>query len=295
VTVAQYTSFLNAVADTDLYGLYNANMETDLRIAGIARSGSDGSYTYSVIGSPNHPVTYVSWGDAARFSNWLDNGQPTGAQGPGTTESGAYALNGLTTTDGLRMVTRNGGAQWFLPSENEWYKAAFHQPAAQGGDVDNYWNYAMRTNSVPYSDQSPGNTPDNTRVANFFRYDGLANGYDDGFAVTGESTPSIDTQNYLTDVGAYSSSPSYYGTFDQGGNVFGWNDTLIYANSFGNRGGAWSSPSDYIDANFRSWNNPPTESRHIGFRVASIVPEPSVLAQLLCAIALLNTRLRKMR
>ena len=62
VTVGQYTAFLNAVAATDTYGLYHPSMATDLNIAGIARSGVSGSYTYSVIGSPNKPVTYVSWG-----------------------------------------------------------------------------------------------------------------------------------------------------------------------------------------------------------------------------------------
>ena len=67
VTVGQYTAFLNAVAATDTYALYNTSMATDLNIAGIARSGVSGSYSYSVIGSANQPVTYVSWGDAARF------------------------------------------------------------------------------------------------------------------------------------------------------------------------------------------------------------------------------------
>ena len=47
----------------------------------IQRSGSSGSYTYSVAADwANRPVNYVSWGDAARFANWLHNGQPTGAK-----------------------------------------------------------------------------------------------------------------------------------------------------------------------------------------------------------------------
>src|SRR4051812_40891249 len=50
VTVEQYSEFLNAVASTDTYALYNTNMATDLNIAGIVRNGAAGSYTYSVIG-----------------------------------------------------------------------------------------------------------------------------------------------------------------------------------------------------------------------------------------------------
>src|SRR5262249_10602670 len=209
VTVGQYTAFLNAVAATDTYGLYTSYMATDPSV-GIAQSCSP-NCTYSVIGSPNHPITYVRWGGAARFANWLHNGQPTGAEGPGTTETGAYTLNGATTEAALMAVARNAGAKWFIPTENEWYKAAYYQPSAQGGDSDSYWSFPMKTNSDPYSDQPPGATPDNTRVANFYSNDFSANGYNDGFAVTG-STSFNTSQNYLTDVGAYTSSPSYYGT-----------------------------------------------------------------------------------
>ncbi len=94
VTVGQYTAFLNAVAATDTYDLYNSSMATDQNVAGISQNGSSGNYTYSVIGSANHPITYVNWFDAARFSNWLSNGQPTGPEGTGTTETGSYTLNG---------------------------------------------------------------------------------------------------------------------------------------------------------------------------------------------------------
>src|SRR6476659_4472457 len=131
-------------------------MASDGNIAGIARTGSSGSYTYGVIGFANHPIAYVSWGDAARFANWLNHGQPTGAQDASTTEDGAYTLNGATSIADLSAVLRNQNAKWFIPTENEWYKAAFYQPAAQGGDSDSYWKYPMRTNSAPYSDQPPG-------------------------------------------------------------------------------------------------------------------------------------------
>jgi formylglycine-generating enzyme len=148
----------------------------------------------------------------------MHNGQPTGPQDSSTTEDGAYALNGATTIEELGAVRRNANARWFIPSESEWYKAAYYQPASEGGDLDGYWAYPVRTNSEPYADQPPGATPDNTRVANFNLDDGLANGYNDGFAVTGSPSLHLNgPENYLTDVGAYAYAPTYYGTYDQAG------------------------------------------------------------------------------
>ena len=119
VTNAQYGAFLNAAAKTDSYGLYN----TDLEIYGITRSGSSGSYTYSVTGVlANRPVVYISWFDAARFANWMVNGQ-----GSGSTETGAYTLNGATSGIFLAIA----GAQVYIPTEDEWYKAAYYNAANQ--------------------------------------------------------------------------------------------------------------------------------------------------------------------
>ena len=211
-------------------------------------------------------------GDAARFSNWLHNNQPTGVQSLGTTEDGAYFLNGATSDAALNAVSRNAAATWFIPSESEWYKAAYHQPATQGGDTDNYWAYPMGTNSAPYSDQPPGATPDNTRVGNFNSSDSVANGYNDGYAVTGSPGYS-SSQNYLTDAGAYTLSTSPYGTFDQGGNVFEWNEALISASFRGLRGGSCDNNSNLLQSSPQFVSNPTNESNVFGFRVAN-VPEP---------------------
>jgi len=274
VTIGQYTEFLNAVAASDTYDLYNTNIASDLNVAGIAQNGSSPNYSYSVIGSANRPITYVSWGDAARFANWLHNGQPSGAEGPGTTETGAYTLDGAVSTSALMAVTRNAGTMWFIPTENEWYKAAYYQPATKGGDSDGYWAYPMRTNSVPYSDQTPGATPDNSRVGNFYKDDGVTNGYDDGFAVTGSTDLPFNNpnQNYLTDVGAYSSSPSFYGTFDQGGNVWECNEAALSSSSREIRGGSWLHlyPYSSLLASYRDDFDPKREFDNLGFRVASV-------------------------
>jgi formylglycine-generating enzyme len=154
----------------------------------------------------------------------------------------------------------------------------------------------MKTNSAPYSDQPPGATPDNTRVGNFFQDDGVANDYDGGYAVTGSMGRS-NSQNYLTNVGAYSLSPSFYGTFDQGGNVWEWDETAVSISSRGIRGGSWSNGANAMQAagytSFDLGNGPASETDSFGFRIATIVPEPSTLLLTFTAFAALPTRLRK--
>jgi len=276
VNLFQYTAFLNAVAQTDIYGLYNTNMGSDPAIAGISRSGSSGSYVYSVVGSGSRPVTYVSWFDAARFANWVANGQPTGAQAAGTTEDGAYTLNGATSGVGFtkNAINPNTGTttMYWIPSEDEWYKAAYYQPAAQGGPSDSYWLYPTR------SDTAPGNVVGSSaNQANF--YNGVYSVTQSGYS---------SSQNYLTDGGAFSNSASYYGTFDQGGNVLEWNDAVI-GSSMGLRGGSWDDNESFLRSSFRSISSP-FELGVVGFRVAS-VPEPSAaLLMMMGGTALLARR-----
>jgi len=265
VTIQQYTDFLNAVAASDPYSLYNSNMATDLNIAGIWREGSSGSYTYRVItdgiDTGNRPITYVSWFDAARFTNWMQNGQLTGTAGVASTETGAYTLNGATSGAG---PMKNAGATWWLPSENEWYKAAYYKG---GGANGGYWVFPTQ------SDSFPGNTIGG--AAN------QANYYFGSYSVT-QSTVIIPSNllNYLTDAGAFSNSGSAYGTFDQGGSVFEWNDDgsgSIPAR--GVRGGSWyHNPyhaHSFLESSYRPINLPVDyEINYVGFRIAS-VPEPS--------------------
>jgi sulfatase modifying factor 1 len=120
ITNAQYAEFLNAVAATDTYALFQPG--------GITRSGSSGSYTYSAeAGREDKPVNSVSFYDALRFANWLHNGQPTGAQDSTTTEDGAYTMIVEDyLSDPPILITRNPGAIVFLTSEDEWYKAAYY-------------------------------------------------------------------------------------------------------------------------------------------------------------------------
>ena len=88
------------MAASDPNALYNPEMASS-SAGGIERSGSEGSFTYSAkAGMADKPVVFVSYYDALRFVNWLQNGQPTGPQSISTTEDGAYTIRG--TGDGER-------------------------------------------------------------------------------------------------------------------------------------------------------------------------------------------------
>ena len=292
VTNSQYVEFLNSVAASDPYELYHKLMTTDTR-GGILRTEMAGSFSYSVkppaIGQgvggedytyENKPVVFVSWYDAVRFTNWLHNGQ-----GNGDTESGAYNLygpsvpvsnisvNGETLVPSNYLtVTRNENARWFLPNGNEWYKAACFDPTTK-----TYYDYPTGTNVVP-NNNSPSHDTGNS--ANF-------------------GVDALHAAFPLADVGSYSNSSSPYGTFDQLGNVTEWIERLT-ASNFNVSGGLWGN----------AWNGsvegpygPSTccwfaddyawfKLSHVGFRVATMVPEPSGLMLSIVALTVI-LRIRK--
>jgi sulfatase modifying factor 1 len=281
VTIGQYTDFLNAVATTDTYSLYNASMATDLNVAGIAQTGVSGSYTYSVINnggdSSNRPITYVSWWDSARFANWMANGQPTGAQSSTTTENGAYNVNGATSGDvpakNLTNPNTSAAPTFFIPNENEWYKAAYYSPVLNSGS-GGYYTYATQSNTAPGNVIGSG--------ANQANYAGVG-----VFSVT-QSAGFSESQNYLTDVGAFTNSASFYGTFDQSGNVNQWNDgDGTPGTSRVNRGGDWGFFTFALSSSFRNPEDPSRVDFSIGFRLASpvAVPEPSTWVMGLAGLA----------
>ena len=141
-------------------------------------------------------------------------------------------------------ITRNAGATVFLPSENEWYKAAYYNPGHSS-------YYPVPDQQQPCPD---GERPDGaTEPANF--------------SLTGRTT--------LTDVGAYSGTTSPYGAFDMGGNVCQWNEALITGSYRGLRGGSFLHGSGHMRPRYGYYFYPMNMSDNFGFRVASLVPEPS--------------------
>jgi len=160
------------------------------------------------------------------------------------------------------------GTAYFIPSEDEWYKSAYHKNNGVTGGAANYWDYPTGSDSVP------------TAV-----YGGTAAGTAVFYASPVIPTAPADVNN------AGGLSP--YGTMGQGGNVWEWNEALI-GSSRGVRGGCWGDYSDGLASSGGADISPTAENLGFGFRVAS-VPEPGSIILLVCGAiaALILWRRRK--
>jgi formylglycine-generating enzyme required for sulfatase activity len=144
---------------------------------------------------------------------------------------------------------RNSQAKYFLPSADEWYKAAYYNPSGSGS----YGDYPTANGLVPTAVSS--GTAANTAV----------------FGQSYGTGPADITQ-------AGGLTP--YGTMGQGGNVWEWEETSYNllnnsgSSARGVRGGSWSFNSHNLSSSSRVSDIPTYESTVFGFRVASI-PEPS--------------------
>jgi formylglycine-generating enzyme required for sulfatase activity len=239
VTNSQYVEFLNAVATTDTYDLYDPTMASGL--GGIVRSGSAGSYRYAAIaGRENRPVNFVSFWDATRFANWLHNGQPAGAQDDSTTEDGSHEIFFFGGVEIAGSGYRKTGSRFFLPSDDEWYKAAYYDPASSS-----YFDFPAGSDSEILC-STPG-----------------------GGANTANCLGSVGD---LTDVGSYPGAMSPNGTYDQGGNVWEWTQSRWRFRRV-MRGGGLDDHPVLIAAFPRVAIGEQLTGESVGFRVASKLPQ----------------------
>jgi len=224
---------------------------------------------------PNEPATAVSWNQAARFVNFLNEqaGYSHAYKFEFQPEDPGYGSNqNIQLWDSndsgydLNNPYRNANAFYFLPSENEWYKAAFYDPAS-----GNYFLFATSSDMDP-TPVSGGSLP-NTAI-----YDGQSGPAD------------------VDDAGGQ----SFYGTMAQSGNTWelmesawdGTNDTPSELRT--GRGGAWLGGVGNLASTHRAVAGPTDQNNGTGFRVAAI-PEPSTYAAILGGLGLVMVFLRRVR
>ena len=208
----------------------------------------------------SQPTGAASWLEAARFCNWLTTGDA---------HLGPYQFTSITSPPTLIGVDRAGamatfGTIYVLPTEDEWYKAAYFKADGSG-----YTQYPTG-DSAPTAGIGGENYDDQIGIP---------------WVVGGGTTPSIENN----------------GTYDMGGNINEWIESAadgvlddINENRVA-RGGAFEDPGFFLTSAYRdNWNisyAPDT----FGFRVASLtIPEPSSAALIgMVACGFLTTRRRR--
>ena len=259
VSNAEYAAFLNAVArKADPYNLMPSGGGE------ILREGDEGNYTYRVLeGRENRPVLFVAAVDAMRMANWLSNG----AREDSDTETGTYTFTAYDV-----LSKRNANADYFLPTDDEWYKAAYYDPTKNG--TGGFWQYSPRTDdpNKMLAELPPGGP----------------------FSANFNSIPGTDG-NGTTDVGAYTAAASFYGTFDQSGLSWEWNEPLDPTTKRASRrGGSQGNNVARIAAGAIA-DNAITKggaSANQSFRLALVTPSPAPVPAVLTVTRVSATQVR---
>jgi len=198
----------------------------------------------------------INWYGAAAFVNWLNANagyQPAynlflsnGVWHMGLWSTSPDSNGNVAWTLGGTNLYRNANCAYFLPSENEWYKAAYYDPH-KNGETGGYWLYPTGSDIAP--------TP-------------VASGTNAGTAVfNGQSHPASVFQ-----AGGLSS----YGTMGQGGNVWQWMESAFDGRNTEPseyrtfRGGNYPLSAESLSSANRNMLAPDYPNFDFGFRVASI-------------------------
>jgi hypothetical protein len=225
----------------------------------------------------NEPAANMTWFEAAAFVNWLNDQRTPGLKAYNLT--GVSSLTPWASVDawqaGGENLYRHKDAYYFLPSEDEWYKAAYHK---NDGVTANYWDYATGSNSTPIQALTDGT------LAGSAVYNGVEAG-----------APADPADVNLA------GGLSAYGTMGQNGNVYEWAESAFDGinNSSSEfralRGGLWANTELYLRSSDRdSFDVPSNSDFYVGFRVAS-VPEPSCAVLMLGSGLILLARRRRER
>jgi len=202
----------------------------------------------------DQPAANMSWYESAAFVNWLNTSKGFQPAYNLTWSGSTWSMALWTATDNgydANNLYRNSLAKYFLPSENEFYKAAYGKSDGSG-----YYLYPTASDTAPIK-VAYGTTP-GTAVYNI--------------AATKPAS--------VYEAGGLSS----YGTMGQGGNIRqleetaydGVNDSTTERRARG--GSDFLDDATHLISSYRWYYLPSLSNYDVGFRVASVIPEPSTYA-----------------
>ena len=259
-----YVNFLDAIRFTNWINNGQGNASTE--------SGAYLITTAELVGAKrkNNVITYkakgrldLMVGDQAQMSGLIGRGFEARSTIESVVNRKRYTYitienngrNGKATGDGTLTVIpaiHNSGAKYWIPTENEWYKAAYYNPELNSGK-GGYYDWATQSDSTPGN--TLGDAPNQANIRTSTRF------------TNSEFLPKPDPligPNMLTSVGSFSNNASYYGTFDQDGNVTEWNESIYDPSSaFGDYNGSINGTRSKRGASFYN-PDPGTASRDDG-------------------------------
>ena len=213
---------------------------------------------------PDMPATGITWLEAAQFINWLNvsTGSPPAYKFDASGNFQLWSV-GDPGYDSANLF-RNTLATYFLPSHDEWYKAAYYDPTRMV-----YYDYPTGSDTAPVR---------------------VTGGTAAGTAVYG----SLTSPSAITSAGG----PSPFGTFAQGGNVHEHMETELdkindsIAGRRSNRGGAYGTYASALASDSAGGATVTIAHPGVGFRVARVIPEPSSGALTIAFLFLVQFRRR---
>lgn len=262
VTVAQHLAFLQAIEP------FVGSWDDDVTDSQEWLGHRIGIYPHNgaVFAAPGweNTGTTMSFYTAARFCNWLHNGQVNEAW---AFESGAYDISTFRQVDAdgqpIDQLTHSEGARYWIPNLDEWIKGMYWDPTKDG--EGGYWQYQHMSDEPPVPGL-PGEPGAQTSAGPF-----------------PENGPKA---YYPIDVGSYPDAASYFGLLDGSGGVRELMEAdpglpVLRAGGSSRVYDAAFSGFDYLSS-IGTYQDP--DFWRFGFRLASPVPAPGALAALLPAL-----------
>ena len=198
------------------------------------------------------PVLGMDWREAAMFTNWLHNEKSSDLS---AIEDGAYDTSTFhTNSDGTftDQATHHPDARYWIPTLDEWLKAAHYDP--NRNEDDGWWLYNHMSNEAPVP----------------------------GFPDEGETSTGLDWafgEAIDIPLGSYPETRSPWGLLDMSGGAEEWTEEIKGDSEFRTTKGAGAAQLPeyyYLDqAGFDFWNRPGFPGLQSGLRVAGIVPAPA--------------------